>query len=161
LPAGPVAAPGLTVAVVPGAFYVESPHTGADGRLVRDAAARAGCRVELIPLASFGALDANAAVIADWLRRRRGPVVLVSLSKGGAEVKRALARPDAAEVFRRVTWWVDLSGMSCGTPLAGWVLRRPLRRLLVRSLLWWRGHDFGVVRELDRDAGPLAEPCRL
>src|SRR5690348_5027632 len=37
-----------TVAVVPGALYVEYPRSGADGRLFREEAAHFGCRTELI-----------------------------------------------------------------------------------------------------------------
>jgi hypothetical protein len=155
------------VAIVPGGFYVESPHTGADGSLVRDEAARLGCRTACVPLESFGALETNAAILRDWLVSQRAePVVLVSVSKGSAEVKLALDRPDAAEVFRDVAGWVDLSGISHGTSLAGWLLARPVRSFLVRGLLWSRGHSFAVIAALDRKPGgmldgPLCLPPQL
>lgn len=152
-----------TVVIVPGAFYRESPHTGSDGRMPREEAARLGCPVESIPLKSFGSLEENSGILADHLLRRPpGPVVLVSLSKGGADVKVALRRPDAAAAFAHVSWWIDLAGMSNGTPLAGWLLARPLRSLPMRGLFWWKGHDFAVVRQLDRSAtGPLSVPVLL
>jgi hypothetical protein len=161
---GPVRA---TVAVVPGAFYVEYPHTGADGRLVRAEAARFGCRTALLPLPSLGPPADNARRICDWLIRRGDETaILVSLSKGGADVKLALARPEAERAFRNVPVWVNLSGIVHGTPLADWLLARPLRSLLVRLLLWYRGLSFAVIRELrhgqsDGLDGPLRLPGRL
>src|SRR5207245_4255064 len=38
--------PKTVLAIAPGAFYVEFPHTGADGRLLREEAARLGIRSE-------------------------------------------------------------------------------------------------------------------
>lgn len=143
-----------TVGIVPGGFHVESPHTGADGRLVAEEIIKAGGRAELVPLPSFGRLDANAAIIAEWLRRSDGPVLLVSLSRGASDVRRALERSDAAERFAHVAGWVSLSGTTFGTPLVQWLRRRPLRAALIRSLFWWYGHDFAAVGELARTDGP-------
>jgi hypothetical protein len=146
--------PGFSIAVVPGAGYVEYPRTGAGGARLVEAAARWGCRAERIPVASFGSLADNARMIADWLTTRpAGPVVLVSLSKGSADVRTALARPDAAAAFRGVRAWVSLSGIATGTALAGWFLGHPLRRLVARLLCWRFGCRFDVLRELDRASG--------
>lgn len=151
------------VVIVPGAFYVESPHTGADGRLVREEALRLGCTTELVPIDSFGNPHKNAAILAEHLQRgRRDDTVLVSLSKGGLEVRLALELPDAEQVFAGVYGWVDLAGMVFGTPLAGWLLSRPWRTLLMRALFRWKGYDFAVVRELDRrDDASLRGRLRL
>ncbi len=154
----------VTLAIVPGARYVESPGTGADGRLVRDAARQCNWPCELIPTASFGPLRLNAEKIVHWLLRRRAAekIVLVSLCKGGGEVKLALDHPRAPEAFRRVAVWVNLSGLLHGTPLVGWLFSRRTRVWWYRGLLWWRGYDFDVVRELGRRPGdPLTGPVRL
>ena len=149
--------PGL-LAIVPGVGYVEYPQTGADGGRLREAARGWGWRVETVPVASFGRLADNARAISDWLTRRsEEPIVLVSLSKGGADVKTALASPETAGGFRGVGVWLDVSGILHGTPLAGWFLRRWYRRLLLRWAGWRRGFDGSILRELDRGAGgPLA-----
>src|SRR5262249_38047306 len=118
----------LTIALVPGACYAEYPHTGADGRILRDMAREWGCRVETIPLLSFGSLQENAQILRRWLAAyTREPLVLVSLSKGSADVRMALAAGDADTVFRRVSTWVNLSGIVWGTPLVNWVLQRRFR----------------------------------
>lgn len=152
-----------TVVIVPGAFYVEFPHTGADGRLLREEAARLGWPSELVPLDSFGALAENVRRLCDWLAARpAGKVILVSLSKGGAEVKLALARPDAAEIFRHTVGWINLSGLVHGTPLVGWLFASRLRTWWFRLLFWIRGYDFAVIGELARGPGtPLSRDVRL
>ncbi len=152
-----------TIALVPGACYVEYPQTGADGRRLRDVARRLGCRVEIVPVKSFGSLSENARIIYDWLADHRGgPFILVSLSKGSADVRTALGLPGAEEAFRKVSAWVSLCGIVRGTSLAGWFLARRFRRLMVRLLCWYRGYDFAVFRELDRrEDGPLASDWRI
>jgi hypothetical protein len=145
-----------TLVIVPGAFYVESPHTGADGRMLREEGARLGCKSEVVPLASFGCLAENVRILSDWLTARpAGKVILASLSKGGAEVKLALARPDSAAVFRNVVCWVNLSGLLQGTPLAGWLLKSRVRRWWFRLLFWWRRYDYSVIGELGRGPNTL------
>ncbi len=151
-----------TLVLVPGACYAEYPHTGADGRRLRAVAERWGWRVEVIPVASFGRLAANARVITDWLARREDRVVLVSLSKGGADVKTALALPGATHAFRNVAAWVSLSGTLFGTPLAGWFARHPVGRVLARLVGWYHGYEFAVLHELDHGPGtPLDGPLFL
>jgi hypothetical protein len=152
-----------TVVIVPGAFYREFPHTGADGCAVRTEAEALGFTTDLVPLVSFGSLRTNADILRDWLAHdRRENLVLVSLSKGGADVKAALAEPGAARVFRKVAFWINLSGLLHGTPLVDWLFSRRLRRLWIRLLFWWRGFDFAVIPELARGPGtPLDMPLCL
>jgi hypothetical protein len=152
-----------TLVIVPGAFYVEFPHTGADGQLLREEAAKFGCCSELVPLPSFGSLAGNARILCEWLSARpEGPVLLASLSKGGADVKMALARPEAADAFRNVVCWINLSGLLQGTPLVDWLFASKLRSLWFRLLFWLRGYDFRIIPELARGSDtPLNFELRL
>jgi hypothetical protein len=131
--------------------------------VLREEAARCGCPSELIPLPSFGPLAETARLITDWLDAREdAPVILVSLSKGGSDVKAALARPGAARAFRNVVAWVNLCGLLNGTPLAEWVLGSRLRALWFRLLLWFRGFPFATIHDLVRaPGGPLDFPLSL
>jgi hypothetical protein len=143
-----------TVVIVPGAFYIEFPHTGADGRLLREEATRFGCPSELVPLISFGSLEDNVRILLDWLAHRPDEdIILVSLSKGGAEVKLALAHPEAAWAFRNVVAWINLSGLLEGTPLVGWLFASRWRRAWFRFLFWFRAYDFATIPELARGPG--------
>ena len=151
------------VVVVPGAFAREYPHTGADGSRVFELAARLGWPAERVEVPSLAPVAENAAALARVLARPRGdsgrPTIVVSLSKGGADVRAALDRPGAAEEWRSVRAWVSLSGIVTGTPLVDWLRARPLRCCGVRVLLRLRRQRFAVVDELRRGPGaPLGRP---
>ncbi len=144
------------IGVVPGAFHREHRHTGADGARILALARQMGCEAQVIPTASFGGLEQGARIITEWLlahRHRR--VVLLSLSKGGAEVKRALSRPEAASTFAGVSAWISLSGMVTGTPLVDWLRRRRLRWLGICTWLWWKGHGMQAMMDLRREPDEL------
>jgi hypothetical protein len=117
-----------------------------------------GITAEVIPTLSFGTLKQNARNIHQWLKATRSQRIgLVSLSKGGADVKHALSWPEAAENFANVSAWVSFSGTVQGTPLVEWLRRRTLRWWAVRLLLWWRRHPWETLEDLRHGPGtPLA-----
>src|SRR5690349_18935916 len=78
------------ILVMPGAFHVEHPDTGADGRRVFELAAELGWPVERVNVPSLAPMRENASALVEKLRHCAGPIVLVSLSKGGADVRFAL-----------------------------------------------------------------------
>ncbi|MDB6034132.1 MAG: hypothetical protein JWM16_4470 [Verrucomicrobiales bacterium] len=155
------------IGLIPGAFYLEHKNTGADGAQLAAVLQSMNCRVERVPVESFGSLGRNATIIADWLsRHRRDRVAFITLSKGSADLKIALGLPNAAELFRNVDVWMSLSGLSEGTPLVAWLRRQPWRKLGVGLLLRLRGQRYSVVEELRQEpGGPLttwpAVPARL
>jgi hypothetical protein len=148
--------------VAPGAFYREYPATGADGKRLCGVAERMGCRSYVIPTESAGGVAVNGHAICEWLLRRQADVnseriILCSLSKGGADVKTALANPTADHAFRNVVAWLNVGGITGGSPMATWLLDRPLLAAFYRAICWWRGKDFGFVRELARQSGSLLD----
>jgi hypothetical protein len=149
--------------IVPGGFYRENPSSGADGRLVREEAAKLGCSTDLIPLESTGTLRQNAAIILDWLRARgERPVILASLSKGGADVKVALAQPEAAAAFRNVVGWVNLCGTMDGTPMAAWLRSSSAFATLIRAYYRLRRLSLDFMDDLRCGPGsPLDFELRL
>jgi hypothetical protein len=148
------------VVVMPGAFAREYPHTGADGSRVFELSAQLGWPAERVEVPSLSPMAENAAVLARVLARDRArPTIVVSLSKGGADVRAALQRPDAIDEWRGVRAWVSLSGIVTGTPLVEWLRARPLRCTGVRLLLRLRRQRFAVLDELRRGPGaPLDGP---
>lgn len=141
--------PQISIGVVPGAFHQEHRNTGAEGDRILAIARALGLSAEVIPTAGFGRLSENARIIHQWLNARRGSrVALISLSKGGTDVKEALAQPVAEEAFGHVVSWVSLSGLVQGTPLIDWLRRRPWRWCAVRAALWWRGHPRETLFDL-------------
>lgn len=153
-------APRLKIGLVPGAFYREHTNTGAEGTLVLRILASLGHEAELIPVHSFGSLADNARIICDWLRRPHdAPVILISLSKGAADVKTALHRMSAAgSAQHNLAAWISVTGISTGTPLVNWLRRRPWRWWGVWLLLRLRGQRIDVLNELRH--GPDAPLAR-
>jgi hypothetical protein len=151
------------LAVAAGAFYLEYPHSGADGRLLREQAAALGCPCELIPSASMGSLAENAELLCQWLAARgERRIILASISKGGSDITAALRRPEAPKAFRNVMSWISLCGILDGSPTVDWLLRSRLRELSFRGLFWWRGLRFQVLTDLRHSAGgPLDGPLDL
>jgi len=152
------------IVVMPGAFHREYPFTGADGQRVFELAEEIGWPAERIEVPSLASMERNATALIERLQgiQTTKSVVLVSLSKGGADVRAALARPGAAEVFRNVRAWINLSGIVTGTPLVAWLKARPLRCLGVRLLLRFRGQRFSDIEEIRHGPGaPLGGPMVL
>jgi hypothetical protein len=152
--------------IVPGAFYRENPRSGADGRLLREQAERLGCPTEIIPTASTGSVHENARILCDWLAARSAesdrPLLLASLSKGGADVKMALAEPGAARAFANVTAWINLCGILHGTPMAEWLLSWNVGAVLNRLYYRLRGRRLGFLHDLRYGPGhPLDVELRL
>jgi hypothetical protein len=137
------------VVIVPGALYVERPDMGGDGRMIREVAESFACRSSLVPLASLGSVTENARRIAVWLDQHQDEkLILVSLSKGGADLKLALCAPEAPRLFRNVIAWINVCGPLNGSLMADWILNSRVRTCLMRFQYWVQRRDFAFVREL-------------
>lgn len=122
---------------------------GSDGRQIREAAEDFGCRTGLVPLASLGSVSENARRLAAWLEQQRNEkLILVSLSKGGADLKLALQSPHAPRLFRNVLAWINVCGPLNGSLMADWILSSRLRAWLFRFQYWIQRRDFGFISEL-------------
>jgi hypothetical protein len=152
LPAGPAPLQSaVRIMIVPGLNFRAHPEMGADGRLVNDIAARLGAKAEIIDINPRGAVSANAAIIAERLRRLSNePVWLVSISKGTADLRAAFGLLGGWP--KGVSGWVNLSGVFQGTPIADRITRAPWRRWLNRSLLTIGGVYFHNVGEMRTDS---------
>jgi hypothetical protein len=152
-----------TLVIAPGAFYRERPNTGADGR----AAAELGYRTHIIPTQSVGTSAVNGRIIHDWLRGcDEENVILCSLSKGGADVKMALALSGSQAAFRNVVAWINVGGTTSGSAMATWILGRPVLSRVYHALFWLRGQNFRFVHDIARRAGSpldfkLSAPAHL
>lgn len=139
----------LDIVVAPAAYYIEYPDIGGDGRLLRPVAEHLGCRFTLAPCGSGASLAYNARILADTLKTMRGRrVVLISLSKGGADVRALFETAGAGDSLRHVVAWIDLCGIASGTPLAERIIGSLWLSTLAKTACWLRGHDFRFIREL-------------
>ena len=153
-------APNTVVAIAPAALYKEYRRSGADGRRVREAAHGLGLRVEIIPLEPMGTLAKNAGILLRWLRECPFEnIVLVSLSKGGSDIKKAMAAAEEHDAFGNVSVWISVGGLLEGTPLVPWLLSRERFPTAFRMLNRIHGVDFRFLEEVDRrPGGPLDFP---
>lgn len=140
----------FSVALVPGIFYRDYPHTGADGAVLHELTRRLKVSCETIPIDGTAGLDAGANRIVEWLIEHRSDrrIVLVSLSKGSAEVAVALAREPAA--FHNVRAWLSVSGLPLGTEALEKTLANPLRRTLLSLTFRLKRWRLDLIRELLR-----------
>jgi hypothetical protein len=126
--AGPIDRRPLFV-FVPGWLYRTDSTTGADFAQQRALLAAHGARATLAATDENGSVEANAQMIAALLRKlaeTEQQIVLVSASKGGPEVARALTllRDDSAA--DHVAAWINIGGLLQGSPLADAALTWPL-----------------------------------
>jgi len=146
------------LAIVPGASYKEAPDTDADGRVVREVAEGLGLATDLVPIATTGSVRQNARTLCDWLLAQpERPLLLASLSKGGPDIKLALAEPDAERAFARVAGWINLCGILDGTPVADLLLSRRPDAVLLRVFLRLRGRSPAFLRDLRYGPGGLQD----
>lgn len=144
------------VAIVPGGCHEESADSRAALQMVHAEVSRQGLPTEILPVRSFGLLPEQAGIIADWLEARREPeLILVSLSKGSAEVKLALKyHPEA---FRAVSAWVNISGLLYGSEWVRWLLDRTTSRWSARLWCWYWRYPFAALEQLRRGPGTLLD----
>lgn len=143
--------------IAPAAFWREYPQLGADGAAVLAVARELGISAERIPTRSTGGVTENARIIRDALAKEEdGSVILVSLSKGGADVRVALEEGGAP--LRKVRAWINVCGLVHGTPLVDQFFAGPWwGRMMVRAFLARHRADFSLIRELGHAPGsPLS-----
>jgi hypothetical protein len=153
----------LCIVLVPGIFYKHYPHTGADGAVLKSVAASMSIPVVTIPIDGSEGFEAAADLVNASLLETAGSttsIILVSLSKGSAEVRHALTKPEAKQAFNRVVAWISVSGLPLGTPSFENVLRNPLRRVLIKALCAVKGWKLDILRDLlrHRPGAPLPLP---
>jgi hypothetical protein len=117
---------------------------------------RHGLPTEIVPVRSFGLLPEQAGIIAECLNaRREAEVIVVSLSKGTAEVKLALKHHP--EAFRHVRAWVNISGLLYGSEWVRWLLDRRVSRWSARVWCWYWRYPFAALEQLRRGQNTLLD----
>jgi hypothetical protein len=143
--------------IAPAAFWREYPQFGADGAAVLAVARALGISAGRITTRSTGSVTENARIIRDVLAKEEdGSVILVSLSKGGADVRVALDEGGAP--LRKVRAWINVCGLVHGTPLVDQFFAGPWwRRMMVHAFLARHRAGFSLIRELGHAPGsPLS-----
>lgn len=146
------------VLIAPALFYRERPDIGGDGMAVQRAARAAGLEVEVLPVDSAGTARGNGDRLRTLLAERcTDRTVLVSLSKGAADVRVALESIPTPPGLRA---WVIVSGLLHGTPAIDHLMGRWWRRLGLRLLLARYSAPFDLVHEFSAlGPSPLNRPA--
>ena len=148
--------------VVPGFLHKEYPSSGADGRMLIEAAQQRGWPVEVIPVTSTGRLTDNANTIIQWLQAHADrPIVMASISKGSSDIVAALSDPRADQAFANVVGWVNVCGIIHGSPVVDAISRKKLLMLFFRAMFAVRGWCFASVTDLAYKRGPLGDELTL
>lgn len=154
----------IRLVLVPGLFYRDFPHTGADGAFLKDVARTLALAVETIPVDGSQGLDGGADAITTWLAQHRDErrVLLFSLSMGSNEVRHALARPDST-AFDQVSAWISISGLPFGSPAVDMTLANPLRRWVLKPWCRFKGWSYDNLRDTlrHRPGAPFSLPPHL
>jgi hypothetical protein len=156
----------VRVIVVPTLFYREHPEIGGDGALVVAVARRLGLQAECAPVRSLGSVSRNAAALFERLARvEEDEAWVVTLSKGGLELKQAFALAAGGPALEKVRVWVNIAGVLGGSPLVDRMAGALPRRLFVRAYLTLRGGEGDALLEMGRAHGlgraPLLLPPRV
>ncbi|HSF04693.1 MAG TPA: hypothetical protein VLG10_02785 [Methylomirabilota bacterium] len=146
-----------TVLFAPAWLYRSHPEVGADFGRQRQLLERLGIPHRLIPNPESASVEDNAAAIAAAVRETgcaEGLLILVSISKSGAEVALALSRLLAPAEAACVAGWLNTGGALGGTPLADAALRPPAS-WLTNLVLWFNGWNRAGL--LSMATGPSRE----
>ena len=135
--------------IVPGALYRERPEMGGDGRIVLEVAKEFGWSTDFIPTSSFGSIQTNANLICEWMSKHsKEKIILVSLSKGSADLKVALASIEAPRLFQNVAAWVNVCGPLDGSRMANWFLEHQLLAAFVQFQCLVQRRDVQFVKQM-------------
>ena len=144
------------VLIVPGFLHNEFPESGADGRLIIEAARQIGLDHEVLPSSSTGRLVDNANLLLSFLKRYSGrPLVLASICKGGSEVVAAMQLDPSCEQFSDVVGWVNVCGVLRGSPVVDRISKQRVRMLGLRFFFALRRWTIASLLDLRFDGGIL------
>lgn len=145
--------------VIPAFLYREYPTLGGDGDHILRVARELGMEAELVPTTSTGTVSENTDILNRTLNQCENEEIwLLSMSKGGAEVR--LLYQDHAGHFpaERITHWFNVSGLANGSQLVDEVLSSRLRRARTRALCLATGAQFRALEELRTDNPSWQKP---
>ena len=153
---------GLRFVVIPGMFYADNSELGADGRQLRAIATKMGLSSHLLRVDQTGPVDTNAHFLCDYLKTLPAArsVILASVSKSGAEVKRALVL--CPSEFTRVRGWLNVAGLLRGSYIVNLLDQNWWLRLKARYYFWRNEYKWAGLQSLARGPhNPLEVPIRL
>jgi hypothetical protein len=106
------------VFVIPAMFYKEFPEVGGHGPHITEIARQCGFDAELLETCSPGPLHKNVEIIYEAIGKDPSDRIwLVSLSRGGLEVRLAIEKYGKDFPFHKVKGWINTCGFPTGSTL--------------------------------------------
>lgn len=146
--------------VVPAAGFRERPEYGGDGSVIRSVAEDFGMPTKTLQTSSLGSIAENAMLLRRFLSEAPPrSVMIVTLSKGAAELKVALREPGP---HREALYaWLNVVGLPEGTPLLDYGRSHPSTWMLVRLMMLLRRIQSGFLEGLSHRAPLLRGPVDI
>jgi hypothetical protein len=138
------------IAFIPGFNYEANKSNFEEQRRLLDAA---GISNEMIITQPFGLIDNNAEIVANRLRevtRQHSNIILVSISRGGAETGIALSRLLLPEEMMPVKAWINACGILRGTPVADY-WAKPFRKMWLGLGMFFSGKGSINLKSMTSD----------
>jgi hypothetical protein len=135
---------------IPGWFYKTDPWTGADLASQRKVVDRLGITNFLADVDENGTIEDNARRIAEYIieySQSEKKIILVSVSKGGAEVDLALGKLLEHQQTQHIKAWINIGGLLQGSPIADSATRWP-KRWIAKTYFFFKGWDFSSVESM-------------
>lgn len=143
--------------VVPGMFYYDTTAVDSRGAALRSIVRRMGVRDMVAPIEQTGTVAENGERICEFLEfvhRDYETVLLASISKGGGDVKAALRQCGRGAAFSRVRGWVNIGGITRGSPLVNQIESTCLPRAEAQLYFLYKGYQWSGLTSMR--AGPDA-----
>ncbi len=122
-PVMPVQTSNLTVVFVPTLGYFLDRNGRKRGKPIEDLVQQLGLDLLVVKTNPAKSFAHNAQVVIDTLLARgESKLLLLSMSKGGSDVKAALKSPQSRDAFRNVRAWINVCGALDGSPAVNLLL---------------------------------------
>jgi len=154
----------VVLAVVPGLFYRDAGPFPSDGRQIREAAGAMGLRNTLIQVDPSGSLEKNGQAICSYVNgEKTSAVILFSIGKGSADVKKAIQLCGTDRYFSKVHAWYSVSGILRGSPVVSGIEDSCFYRNESRLYFCWNGYNKEGFSSLRQNSGeePFSLPAGL
>ncbi|AYV54850.1 hypothetical protein EFP84_04515 [Leptospira kmetyi] len=144
----------IKVIHVPGMFYKNS---GQDNHLLGLAhiITSIGLKFDYVPVDETGTIQENGEMICSYISKEAPDlsIILVSTSKGGADVKTAIQKCGQEKYFKRVLGWFNIGGINKGTPIVNTVNQSWRKTSETRIAFFFKQFNWSGFQSIKRDPG--------
>lgn len=137
---------------VPGMFY-NSPMLQAQKESLHEMVDEFGYDFYFVPIEETGTIETNGSILCDSIQKEKSdlPILLVSTSKGGADVKTAIQICGSKEFFTKVKGWFNIGGIVKGSPMVNLVNESFRKKVEARIMFWYSGFNWQGFQSVSRD----------